>query len=39
VGGYLTDAMSWHWLARSNTVLEDGPRYNWFDDGSILTVA
>ena len=83
VGGYLTDAMSWHWLFFVNIVpgicvtiaalalidfdqpnlamfrhfdwiglitmagflgsleyvLEDGPRYDWFDDDSILTFA
>jgi DHA2 family multidrug resistance protein len=83
VGGYLTDAMSWHWLFFVNVVpgicvtlatlvlvdfdqpnlalfrqfdwigliamagflgsleyvLEDGPRYDWFDDPSILTFA
>jgi DHA2 family multidrug resistance protein len=83
VGGYLTDALSWHWLFFVNVVpgigvtiatlmlidfdqpnfalfkhfdwiglvtmagflgsleyvLEDGPRYDWFDDDSILTFA
>src|SRR5262245_18394630 len=83
VGGYLTDAMSWHWLFFVNIVpgicvtvaalvlidfdqpnltlfkdfdwigliamagflgaleymLEEGPRYDWFDDNSILTFA
>ena len=83
VGGYLTDAWSWHWLFFINVipgicvtiatlllvdfdqpnlillrrfdwiglitmagflgaleyVLEDGPRYDWFDDKTILTFA
>ncbi len=83
VGGYLTDAYSWHWLFFINVipgivvtlatfslidfdkpdfallknfdwyglismagflgaleyVLEEGPRYEWFDDSTILTVA
>jgi MFS transporter, DHA2 family, multidrug resistance protein len=83
VGGYLTDAYSWHWLFFINVlpglvvtlaaftlidfdqpdfgllrnfdwyglismagflgaleyVLEEGPRYEWFDDATILTVA
>jgi MFS transporter, DHA2 family, multidrug resistance protein len=83
VGGYLTDAWSWHWLFFVNVipgicvtiatlvlvdfdqpnlamlrhfdgiglitmagflgaleyVLEDGPRYDWFDDSTILTFA
>ena len=83
VGGYLTDAYSWHWLFFINVipgvavtvttfllvdfdqpdlallknfdwwgllsmagflgaleyVLEEGPRYEWFDDGTIATVA
>src|SRR5262249_42288528 len=83
VGGYLTNAMSWHWLFFVNVVpgigvtiatlvwvdvdqpnlaifkrfdwiglltmagflgsleyvLEDGPRYDWFNDDSILTFA
>src|SRR6266567_6226011 len=83
VGGYLTDAMSWHWLFFINVVpgicvtiatlalidfdrpnlgmfrhfdwiglitmagflgaleyvLEDGPRYDWFNDDSILACA
>jgi DHA2 family multidrug resistance protein len=83
VGGYLTDAWSWHWLFFVNVipgicvtiatlvlvdfdqpnlalirhfdwiglttmagllgsleyVLEDGPRYDWFDDNTILTFA
>src|SRR6266852_4386464 len=83
VGGYLTDALSWHWLFFVNIVpgiavtlatlvlidfdkpdlalfkhfdwiglvamagflgsleyvLEDGPRYDWFDDDTILTFA
>jgi len=83
VGGYLTDAYSWHWLFFINVlpgiivtlaaytlidfdqpdfgllrnfdwygllsmagflgaleyVLEEGPRYEWFDDDTILTVA
>ncbi len=83
VGGYLTDAYSWHWLFFINVVpgiivtiatyllvdfdkpdlallknfdwwglismagflgaleyvLEEGPRYEWFDDNTILTVA
>jgi DHA2 family multidrug resistance protein len=83
VGGYLTDAISWHWLFFINVVpgiivttttfalvdfdkpdlsllqnfdwiglismagflgaleyvLEDGPRYEWFDDDTVFTVA
>jgi len=83
VGGYLTDAVSWHWLFFINVipgvvvttaavalidfdkpelgllrhfdwwglfsmagflgaleyVLEEGPRYDWFDDQTILTLA
>jgi DHA2 family multidrug resistance protein len=83
VGGYLTDAMSWHWLFFINVVpgiavttaaitlidfdkpdhgllrhfdwwglismaaflgaleyvLEEGPRYDWFDDETIFTLA
>lgn len=83
VGGYLTDAMSWHWLFFINIVpgaivtiataalidfdepnfalfknfdalgllamagflgsfeyvLEDGPRYDWFDDSTVLLFA